>query len=69
MACCRYVELNPVRAKIVALPEQYLWSSYAHRAGHSRCSWLDEHSLHAALGETPSERETHYREWIRDIVS
>ena len=68
MACCRYVELNPVRAKIVASPEQYPWSSYVHRAGSSNCRWLDEHPLHAALGETRSERQTRYREWIRASI-
>ena len=34
LAAARYVELNPVRAGLVALPEQYLWSSArAHLAG------------------------------------
>ncbi len=26
--CCRYVDLNPVRAGRVPLPENYRWSSY-----------------------------------------
>jgi putative transposase len=34
LAACRYVELNPVRAKLVARPEEYRWSSArAHLAG------------------------------------
>ncbi len=34
MACARYVELNPVRAGLVARPEDWLWSSArAHLAG------------------------------------
>ena len=32
MACHRYIELNPVRAGMVQLPEEYPWSSY-HRNG------------------------------------
>ena len=28
LLCCRYVELNPVRAGIVDSPEKYSWSSY-----------------------------------------
>lgn len=32
----RYVVLNPVRAKIVALPEDFRWSSYRATAGSSR---------------------------------
>ena len=38
------------------------------RAGCSNRLWLDEHPLHAALGETPSERQTRYREWIRASI-
>lgn len=43
---CRYVELNPVRARLVAHPEQWAWSSYrAHvglQAGHV---WLSTNEL------------------------
>lgn len=28
LACQRYIELNPVKAKMVAHPRDYLWSSY-----------------------------------------
>jgi len=35
ITCLRYIELNPVRARIVATPDQYCWSSYAANAlGH-----------------------------------
>ena len=27
LACCRYIELNPVRARIVVAPDEYRWSS------------------------------------------
>ena len=33
LACCRYIDLNPVRAGIVPSPELYRWSGYAARAG------------------------------------
>ena len=34
IACCRYIELNPVRARMVDHPRQYRWSSYrAHAEG------------------------------------
>src|SRR5687768_4695644 len=33
--CCRYIELNPVRAGMVAHPEEYRWSSHCFNAlGH-----------------------------------
>ncbi len=28
LACIRYIELNPVRARMVVAPEQYPWSSF-----------------------------------------
>jgi len=33
LACCRYIELNPVRARMVVRPEDYLWSSYRMKTG------------------------------------
>jgi putative transposase len=35
LQCCRYIELNPVKAKMVAQPEHYRWSSYQENAGLS----------------------------------
>jgi len=38
---CRYLVLNPVRAKLVKSPEQWSWSSYAATAGLVKAeSWL-----------------------------
>jgi len=36
LACCRYVELNPVRAGIVADPADYRWSSYGVKIGNRK---------------------------------
>ena len=33
LACCRYIELNPVRASVVDRPENYPWSSYRTHVG------------------------------------
>jgi putative transposase len=35
LQCCRYIELNPVKAKMVAQPEHYRWLSYQENAGLS----------------------------------
>lgn len=38
---CRYVVLNPVRAKVVRRPENWPWSSYRFTAGHGKSpEWL-----------------------------
>lgn len=41
LACARYIELNPVRANMVARPEAYEWSSYRDKLGEHRHPWLD----------------------------
>jgi len=47
---CRYVELNPVRAGIVAEPSDWRWSSYRAHAGLTVWpAWLGSVSLHAHL--------------------
>ena len=44
---CRYVELNPVRARIVRDPGKWPWSSYvAHTGGASSPAWLDTAAVH-----------------------
>ena len=41
LACCRYVELNPVRAGIVVDPAAYRWSSYGIKIGRREGTWLN----------------------------
>lgn len=44
---CRYVDLNPVRAGLVANPEAWRWSSYrAHIGKATGPAWLDSDALH-----------------------
>lgn len=68
MACCRYVELNPVRAGMVSVPQDYPWSSYRHKVGQSLCQWLDEDPCYTELGSTPSERVARYHAWVLDSI-
>ena len=68
LACCRYVDLNPVRAGIVASPELYPWSSYPSRVGSSNGTWLDEHSLFKEFGNTELERRARYRNWVHASI-
>jgi putative transposase len=57
LACCRYIELNPVRAKLVATPDAYPWSSYPLRMGRIEPAWLDRDPCYAALATTASARQ------------
>ena len=64
LACARYIDLNPVRAKMVAKPEHYRWSSYRARIGLDNCEWLDPDPCFLALAGTDEERQQHYREFV-----
>jgi putative transposase len=47
---CRYVDLNPVRANMVAHPADWPWSSYrAHTGGRPPEDWLDTPAVHGYL--------------------
>ena len=52
---CRYVDLNPVRARMVRAPGNWRWSSYtAHTGAVSAPAWLDTSAVHGyLLGHTP----------------
>jgi len=68
LACCRYVELNPVRACMVAVPEEYRWSSYLVKIGGAICPWLDQDSCYTALGDNPGDRSECYRSFVSDAI-
>src|SRR4030043_2156299 len=56
LACGSYVDLNPVRAKIVEDPKDYKWSSYNAYAYGKKGSIVDEHSIYKELSKDGSER-------------
>lgn len=61
LTCGRYVDQNPVRAGIVAHPEDFGWSSYRARAGFETCEWLDEDPALVDLAATRERRFALYR--------
>ena len=64
----RYIELNPVRAGMVAHPAEYTWSSYQHNGAGKVIELITEHDLYARLGTNPENRQAHYRALFeRDI--
>jgi REP element-mobilizing transposase RayT len=58
---CRYVELNPVRARIARKPEAWPWSSYRAHVGLAAApDWLDVAGLHGyVLGRLASTAADH----------
>jgi len=54
--CQRYIELNPVRARIVDDPWDYPWVSYRANAGREPSTLSARHRLYLQLGATEDER-------------
>jgi putative transposase len=69
LACCRYIELNPVRARMVAHPRDYPWSSWGAHALGAADPLVAEHPIYRALGTTAAERQTAYRALFRAALS
>ena len=65
-ACTRYVELNPVRARLVHEPAEYDWSSHRHNAYGGRDALITPHPLYLALGALPARRHEAYRALFRE---
>lgn len=60
-ACLRYIELNPVRARMVAAPDRYPWSSHRGNAFGDDDPVLTQHPSFLALGRNRDERCDAYR--------
>ena len=69
LACSRYIELNPVRADMVAGPLDYPWSSYAHHAGVRMDGLITDHLLYWGMGNTPFQREAAYTELVSQGIA
>lgn len=69
LACQRYIELNPVRARLVADPADYMWSSYpAHALGRKPAMWKP-HAEYLALGATAHARRSTWRQFFAEPLS
>lgn len=69
LACMVYIDLNPVRAGLVAQARDYPWSSYGHYAGQRTDKLITPHPLVWALGNTPFAREAAYAERVHRGIS
>ena len=56
LACYRYIELNPVRARMSAHPREYRWSSYRANAGDTHDPVVAAHDEYRRLGATEEAR-------------
>jgi putative transposase len=65
----RYIELNPVRAEMVAHASEYPWSSYQYNALGKPIQLLTAHPLYRELGKSDEERQYAYRSLFRGRMS
>ena len=60
--CYRYIEENPVRAKMVSHPEHYKWSSYHCNANGKESKLCKPHPLYLELGMNDNARQRAYED-------
>jgi len=66
LACYRYIELNPVRAGIVAAPDDYRWSSYRENVGLRALSVVTPHASYLRIASEDERRREQYRQIVNE---
>jgi len=61
LACSRYIELNPVTAKMVSGPEEYPWSSFGCNGLGNDDPLISAHEVYKRLGSTVEKQRRLYR--------
>jgi putative transposase len=66
----RYIHLNPVRANIVKLPEEYEWSSYSYYTGKKKApEWLKLDFILGYFGKKLSDSQKNYRNFVTVLIN
>ncbi len=68
LSCYRYIECNPVRAKMVVHAADYRWSSYRHHAEGKTDALIHDHALYRGLGKTKTDRCSAYRTLCEQVL-
>lgn len=68
LSCMRYIELNPVRAGMVADPGDYRWSSYRCNGLGADDALVTPHALYAGLDADGDTRRAAYRVLFRSAL-
>jgi putative transposase len=69
LTCMRYIELNPVRAGMVAHPSEYPWSSYRRNALGQPNEIVTPQLEYQRLGKTDEERQAAYRQLFKHHIT
>ena len=68
LTCYRYIELNPVRAHMVAHPRDYPWSSFRANGDGKRNPLITPHPDYLALASDHSQRLAAYSDLFTDCL-
>jgi putative transposase len=68
LRCYRYIDLNPVRARMIDDPAAYPWSSCAANTCARTDPLLTPHAAYLALGPTAELRATAYKALLADAL-
>lgn len=68
LTCQRYIELNPVRAHLVAAPGDYPYSSYAYHAAGFADTLINAHDCYLDLAADASARQRAYRALFNNVI-
>jgi putative transposase len=68
LLCQRYIELNPIRARMVSDPGDCPWSRYRTNALGEANTILSPHALYLALAADDAPRREVYRDFFRTAV-
>lgn len=69
LTCQRYIEMNPVRARMVRFPGNYKWSSYRSNAEGRHDGVVTPHSVYQRLGMNDSERRLAYMRLFQETLT
>ncbi|CUS47148.1 MAG: transposase [Idiomarinaceae bacterium HL-53] len=64
----KYIELNPVKARLVMRPEDYEWSSFRCNALNQSDDLVTPHEYFMDLGADPPSRAATYKEFVAYFV-
>lgn len=64
----RYIHLNPVRARVAELPEEYQWSSYKEHIGYVSTGLVDIRDTLSHFSENAKEAMAAYRKFVESGI-
>jgi putative transposase len=68
LVCMRYIEMNPVRAGMVAHPAEFPWSSYRQNASGDPAGLLTPHAEYLSLGGDADLRSAAYLRLFSETI-